>query len=71
MTEDECLTNHRANSLTVIAVVVVLPIHVTIVEVQVVGVLNITCVKRTTPIVAVTTYIVHATIVAVTSSREL
>lgn len=64
------LTNHRANSKTVIAVVVVLPTHVTIAEAQVVGALNITCAKRTTPIVAVTTYIAHATIVAVTSSRE-
>jgi hypothetical protein len=43
--EDELLTNHPTNGEAVVTVVVVLPIHITIVEVQVVGVLNITAVE--------------------------
>lgn len=45
MIKTSAQANHRAHSKAVVAVVVVLPIHVVTVEVQVVGVLNITCVK--------------------------
>ena len=41
------LTKHAPNGEAVVAVVVVLPIHVTTIEVQVVGVLNITTVDGT------------------------
>ena len=64
------LTNHPTNRETVVAVVVV-HVAITTVEVQVATVDNIACVERTTPIVAVTTNIVNAATIAVTSSREL
>lgn len=47
MSKTSAQTNHTAHGKAVVAVVVVLPIHVTIIEVQVVGVLNITTVDGT------------------------
>jgi hypothetical protein len=63
-------TKHAPNGEAVVAVVEVLPIHVTTTEVQVVGALNIRRVKRTRPIVAETANIVHTTIAAVARSRK-
>ena len=60
---------HGANTLAVVAVVVV-PIHVARVEVQVVGVVRVVRVERPRPIVAPRTSIVERRVVAIPRSRE-
>ena len=51
--------------------IVVVPVHVARIEVHVVGVVRITRIERTRPVVAVRTSIVETTIVHVTRSGQL
>ena len=70
MSKTSAQANQRTNREAVVAVIVVIPIHVATVEVQLIGVIHVVVVKRTTPIVTVTTHIVHTAIVTVTCSRK-
>ena len=68
--KDELLTKHAPNGEAVVAVAAVLPIHDATIEVQAVGVLNITTADGTRPKVAVTPHAVDTAIAADTSSRK-
>ena len=61
---------HRPNTLTVVAVPVVVPVHVVGIEVEVVGVVRVARVERARPVVAVGAGVVERAFVAIASRRQ-
>lgn len=65
----KCYTQYCTHRLTIVAVVVV-PVHIARIEVQVVSVVRVARIKRTTPVVAVRTRIIQTRIVAIARSWQ-
>ena len=63
------LAVHRANGLSIVAVVVV-PVHIVRVEVRVPRVVRVVRVERTRPVVAVVVRVVQVVVVAIARRRE-
>ncbi len=63
------LAVHRANGLSIVAVVVV-PVHIVRVEVRVPRVVRVVRVERTRPVVAVVACVVQVVVVAIARRRE-
>lgn len=70
ISKNEFSTNHRANCVAAVAVVVAIPVSIVTVKAQAVGELPTISVKRNRPIVTVIAYVFDAAIATVASSRE-
>ena len=64
------LRNHTTNREPIVPIIVVLRVHITTIEVQIVGIVRITRVKGTRPIVTISTPIVKTSTITVTTSRN-